>query len=100
MLCATFAFAAFPASRPGDLPRLSEGPYEAGSNVTLFPRPRAAVSLETMAFSMLAMDVMSCRLGPGDVPVAADAYVVGGAWGLRVRRWSRVFYLGYVRFGM
>ena len=70
------------------------------SNVALFPRPRPAVNLDTMAFSMFAIEVMSCRSGPGDVPVTADAYVVGGAWGLRVRRWSRVFWPGYVRFGM
>ena len=53
-----------------------------------------------MAFSMFAIEVMSCRSGPGDVPVTADAYVVGGAWGLRVRRLSRVFWPGYVRLGM
>ena len=91
------AFPALPASRPGDLPRLSEGPYEVVSKVTLFPRPHTAVNFDTMAFSIFAIEVMSCRSGPGDVPVTADAYVVGG--GVGAARKALVS-LGYVRLGM
>ena len=45
--------------------------------VILRSRPRAAVRLNAMAFSSFAIEVISCRLGPGDVPVTAEAYVVG-----------------------
>ena len=34
-----------------------------------------------MALSMFAIEVISCRSGPGDVPVRAEAYVVGGGVG-------------------
>ena len=98
----TLDFLLLPASPLGDLPRLSDGPYAAGSNVMVLPRPRMAVSLDTIAFSMLAIDVINCRLGPGDVPVTADAYVVGdGVGGARKALVSlaRVREAWYVREG-
>ena len=64
-----------------DLSCLSAGPWEFFAKVTRLTRPRPAARLDTMAFSMLAIEVISCRPGPGDAPVRADAYVVWGGVG-------------------
>ena len=49
--------------------------------MTPLPRPRTAVSFGTIAFSMLAVEVISGRWGPGDVPVRAGANVAGKGGG-------------------
>ena len=41
-----------------------------------------AVSLDTTFFAVLAIDVIHCWSGPGDVAVTADAYVVGEGVGV------------------
>ena len=64
-----------------DLPRLSAEPWVSLAKVTRWARPRPAVRFDTIAFSMLAIEVISCRSGPGEAPVTADAYVVGGGVG-------------------
>ena len=76
-----------------DLPRLSTDPWVSFAKVTRWAHPRPAVRLDTIACSMFAIEVISCRSGPGEAPVTADGYVVrGGVGGPRkVRRLSLAF---------